>query len=51
MRIPLQPSAAHRWLNCTASPRFLAEHEAELPKIDAAHLPTLLAAINTHLGK
>ena len=34
MRISLQPSAAHRWLNCTASPRFLAEHEAELPKRD-----------------
>jgi hypothetical protein len=31
MKISLQPSAAHRWLNCTASPRFLAEHEAELP--------------------
>ena len=34
MKISLQPSAAHRWLNCTASPRFLAEHEAELPKRD-----------------
>jgi hypothetical protein len=34
MRISLQPSAAHRWLYCTASPRFLAEHEAELPKRD-----------------
>ena len=34
MRISLQPSAAHRWLHCTASPRFLAEHEAELPKRD-----------------
>lgn len=34
MRISLQPSAAHRWLNCTASPRFLAEHEAKLPKRD-----------------
>ena len=34
MRISLQPSAAHRWLTCTASPRFLAEHEAELPKRD-----------------
>ena len=35
MRISLQPSAAHRWLTCTASPRFLAEHEAELPKDDS----------------
>ena len=37
MKISLQPSAAHRWLNCTASPRFLAEHEAELPKRDTEY--------------
>lgn len=37
MRVSLQPSAAHRWLNCTASPRFLAEHEAELPKRDTEY--------------
>ena len=32
MKISLSPSAASRWLNCTASPRFIAVNAAKLPK-------------------
>ena len=32
MKISISPSAASRWLNCTASPRFIAVNAAKLPK-------------------
>lgn len=37
MPLSLQPSAAKRWMTCTASPGFIAEHEAQLPKSESAY--------------
>lgn len=37
MPLSLQPSAAHRWLTCTASPGYIAEHEDKLPKEDSSY--------------
>ena len=31
-QIDLGPSSAHRWTRCTASPRFIVAHAAELPE-------------------